>query len=400
MINSSLLAAHFPDVWKEALVDPKCKKAEVNDFNNLRPVSNLQYVSKLAERAVFDQRISLDGYCSDTFDLQEGVPQGSCLGPLLFMLYASKLFEVVGRHLPSVHKYADDTQLYLAFKPEYTSSAQDAVAAMEHCKLKINDGKSELMVIGTRQQLSKALHGLAPRHLRDLITIKENSGYNLRSNKGLLLLQPNKTFETLGDRAFSAAAPRLWNSLPLELADDRNKKQAKQNFIEADHALKLYKMMHNEEPDIREPQFSVIHKTEYFVEASPKGFCKGLAPVEKLYKETRVSKDDAKLWLMKQAIWQIHLPALKHVPRPTFDVESPNEVHQADLLFLLHDRLPRGEKVCMYALLVFDVFDVCWLSPQKILLSSQRLFRQSISGDHGHGQKFFRLILSMNSWAK
>ena len=46
-----------------------------------------------------------------------------------------------------------------------------------------------------------------------------------------------------------------------------------------------------------------------------------------------VSEDEAKLWLMKQAIWQIYLPAPKHIPRPTFDVEIPNAVHQADLLF-------------------------------------------------------------------
>lgn len=55
MINSSLLAGHFPKLWKEALVDPRQKKAGINDFGNLRPVSNLQYVSKLTERAVFDQ---------------------------------------------------------------------------------------------------------------------------------------------------------------------------------------------------------------------------------------------------------------------------------------------------------------------------------------------------------
>ena len=94
------------------------------------------------------------------------VPQGSCLGPLLFTLYASKLFEVVKRHLPSVHGYADDTQLYLAFKPGCVSSTEDAVAAMEGCaneirawmlcdKLKINDDKTEFVIIGTRQQLSK-----------------------------------------------------------------------------------------------------------------------------------------------------------------------------------------------------------------------------------------------------
>ena len=63
---------------------------------------------------------------------------------------------------------------------------------------------------------------------------------------------------------------------------------------------------------------------------SPKGLWKGLAVVKKLAKEAGVSEDNAKLWLMKQAIWQIYLPTPKHIPRPTFDVESPNVVSQVD----------------------------------------------------------------------
>lgn len=85
---------------------------------------------------------------------------------MLFTLYASKLFEVVKRHLPSVHDYADDTQLYLVFKPGCASSTDDAIVAMERCvneirawmlcdKLMINDGKTDFVIIGTRQQLSK-----------------------------------------------------------------------------------------------------------------------------------------------------------------------------------------------------------------------------------------------------
>ena len=35
MINSSLLAGHFPKLWKEALVDPRQKKEGINDFSNL-----------------------------------------------------------------------------------------------------------------------------------------------------------------------------------------------------------------------------------------------------------------------------------------------------------------------------------------------------------------------------
>ena len=54
-------------------------------------------------------------------------------------------------------------------------------------------------------------------------------------------------------------------------------------------------------------------------------------------------------------MWQIYLPAPRYIPRPTFDVFVPNEVHQADLLFLPHDRLPRGRKTYKYALTVVDV---------------------------------------------
>ena len=88
---------------------------------------------------------------------------------------------------------------------------------------------------------------------------------------------------------------------------------------------------------------------------SPKGFWKGLPAVKKLSQEAGVSEDKAKLWLMKQAIWQIYLPAPRTIPRPTFDVDLPNAVHQADLLFLPHDKLPRGKKIFKYALTVVDV---------------------------------------------
>ena len=54
-------------------------------------------------------------------------------------------------------------------------------------------------------------------------------------------------------------------------------------------------------------------------------------------------------------MWQIYLPAPKYIPRPNFDIKIPNEVHQADLLFLPHDRLPRGRKTYKYALTVVDV---------------------------------------------
>ena len=77
------------------------------------------------------QRICYEACTSKTFHLLHGVPQGSCLGPLLFTVYASKLFEVIKFYLPEVHAYADDTQLYLSFQPNSEADQVEAVNVME-----------------------------------------------------------------------------------------------------------------------------------------------------------------------------------------------------------------------------------------------------------------------------
>ena len=63
----------------------------------------------------------------------------------------------------------------------------------------------------------KAIHGLAPKYLCDLLTFK-SSLYNLRSSGSILLSMPAvRSKTTSGDRAFMVAEPTLWNSLPKEL---------------------------------------------------------------------------------------------------------------------------------------------------------------------------------------
>ena len=88
---------------------------------------------------------------------------------------------------------------------------------------------------------------------------------------------------------------------------------------------------------------------------SPQGYWKGVSAIKKLAEAAKVPENVSKQWLYKQAIWQIYLPAPRYVPRPKFDVATPNSVHQADLLFLPHDKLPRGKKIYKYALTAVDI---------------------------------------------
>ena len=88
------------------------------------------FTSNLSHRA---QCVAFNGELSDTFPLAQGVLQGSCLGPLMFTVYTSELFDIVGGRLPRVHSYADDTQLYLAFSPNVQGDGASAVKAMCDC---------------------------------------------------------------------------------------------------------------------------------------------------------------------------------------------------------------------------------------------------------------------------
>ena len=86
---------------------------------------------------------------------------------------------------------------------------------------------------------------------------------------------------------------------------------------------------------------------------SPQGYWKGVSAIKKLTDASKVPENIVKQCLYKQAIWQIYLPAPRYVPRPKFDLATPNSVHQADLLFLPHDKLRR--KTYKYALTVVDI---------------------------------------------
>ena len=67
------------------------------------------FKSYLSDRKQF---VSINGYNSDLMPVDCGVPQGSVLGPLLFLIYINDLHKAI--QYCKVHHFADDTNLFHA----------------------------------------------------------------------------------------------------------------------------------------------------------------------------------------------------------------------------------------------------------------------------------------------
>ena len=59
------------------------------------------------------QTVSFTGGESAVSHVLCGVPQGSVLGPIPFLLYCADVTNIDERHGVTAHSYADDTQLYV-----------------------------------------------------------------------------------------------------------------------------------------------------------------------------------------------------------------------------------------------------------------------------------------------
>ena len=246
LINLSLTTGVFPNAWKKTIVRPLLKKSGLETvFKNYRPVSNLNFISKLLEAGVLTQlqdhlygqkllpqyqssyranfstetllvklvddilngmesqevtalvaldlsaafdtvdhdlllvilkswfgvnstplawiksyldhrsfQVQVGTALSQAIEVPYAVPQGSLLGPVLFICYISTLSDIIQDTSASMLGYADDYAVYKSFSPTNEVSALKELTEltmrirdwMKSSFLKMNDSKTELVI--------------------------------------------------------------------------------------------------------------------------------------------------------------------------------------------------------------------------------------------------------------
>ena len=111
-------------------------------------------------------RVNAGGDLSRVISLICGVPQGSLLGPVLFLLYVEELQDLVEPYGLRIKLYADDSQLYISLVPADEDGWKSAKERIEECLrsvkiwmsehwLKCNEAKTEFLLLGKNSALEK-----------------------------------------------------------------------------------------------------------------------------------------------------------------------------------------------------------------------------------------------------
>ena len=141
-------------------VDHELLQVILRSCNGIDGIS-LNWIKSYLDKRSF--QVKVGSTLSEPIDVPYAVPQGSLLGPVLFICYIATLENITQDTSTSLLGYTDDHTDYNSFLPidehmslENLSAVTDRIRNwMKHSFLKMNDSKMETVIFGTRNQCNK-----------------------------------------------------------------------------------------------------------------------------------------------------------------------------------------------------------------------------------------------------
>nr|XP_042909490.1 uncharacterized protein LOC107438316 [Parasteatoda tepidariorum] len=207
------VAKAFDRVWHKALITKLIKQKVPNAFINI--------IDSYLKNRTF--QIKLNDKLSDKRPINAGVPQGSILGPLLYLIYTSD-FPISNDHNYMVAFYADDTAIAIrSINPNHAAQKlnENMPDIEEWCsknKIAINTDKSKLMFIRRRKRSRQVTNKVCL--FSDNIPVVNKADYlGLTLNHRLNWNDHISKIITKSQAAFASMRPLLNSSskLPLNL---------------------------------------------------------------------------------------------------------------------------------------------------------------------------------------
>ena len=143
------------------------------NHNLLLSILNEQYGITGEALEWIDSYLRPRGYCvsinsslSTHKNTPFSVPQGSCLGPFLYLAYAGTLEDILEPSEGDLTGFADDHASCKSFNPSVHGNQEDTIESLQNslskikrwmdpCKLAMNTAKTELVIFGASAQLAK-----------------------------------------------------------------------------------------------------------------------------------------------------------------------------------------------------------------------------------------------------
>ena len=174
--STGLAVTYFTDIIRKEMDHGKLTGAVFMDFcKAFDTVDHIVLIQKMESLGIHgvelqwfkdylsnrQQVVIYDNHRSDNYAVSHGVPQGSILGPVMFLIYIDDLSKVL-KH-SNIVMYADDTVLYFShgnIKNIEAALSEDMSAVaqwLQRNQLVINlkKNKTESMVFGTARRLAK-----------------------------------------------------------------------------------------------------------------------------------------------------------------------------------------------------------------------------------------------------